>query len=138
MQAENNKSFHTISAKHVRLSIFTNGPRCLICFPGLGLNGESFVKALPGDFSWILIDYMDYETTEINDNISSDNRATILSVDSFFRSLMKIILLPILGYISEISTIYISILILALLVFLNQIFFRIPDEKKGNKNIFPI
>ena len=77
-------------------------------------------------------------TTEINDNISSDNRATILSVDSFFRSLMKIILLPILGYISEISTIYISILILALLVFLNQIFFRIPDEKKGNKNIFPI
>ena len=70
MQAENNKSFHTISAKHVRLSIYTNGPRCLICLPGLGLNGESFIKALPGDFSWILIDYMDYEKTEINDNFN--------------------------------------------------------------------
>ncbi len=77
-------------------------------------------------------------TTEINDNISSENRATILSADSFFRSLMKIILLPILGYISEISTIYVSIMILSVLILLNQIFFRIPEEKKGRKNNFPV
>lgn len=77
-------------------------------------------------------------TTEINDNISSDNRATILSADSFFRSLMKIILLPALGYISEISTIYTSILILAALTLLNQLFFRIPHEKKENKNNPPV
>ncbi len=70
-------------------------------------------------------------TTEINDNISSKSRATILSVNSFFRSVMKIILLPILGYISENSTIYISIMILAALLLLNQIFFRIPETKKN-------
>ncbi len=68
-------------------------------------------------------------TTEINENISSGNRATILSADSFIRSVMKIILLPLLGYISEISSVYTSILILAVLVLINQIFFRIPQKK---------
>ncbi len=67
-------------------------------------------------------------TTEINENISSNNRATILSAESFFRSMIKIILLPILGFITEISTIYTSILILATLIFFNQLFFQIQKK----------
>ncbi len=69
-------------------------------------------------------------TTEINDNITSENRATILSTDSFIRSVIKMILLPILGYITEISSMYTSILILAGLILISQLFFRIPETKK--------
>ncbi len=69
-------------------------------------------------------------TTEINDNISSENRATILSTDSFIRSVIKMILLPLLGYITEISSMYTSIMILAILILLNQVFFRIPETKE--------
>ncbi len=67
-------------------------------------------------------------TTEINDNITSENRATILSTDSFIRSVIKMILLPILGYITEISSMYTSILILAGLILISQLFFRIPEK----------
>ena len=69
-------------------------------------------------------------TTEINDNISSENRATVLSFDSFTRSVIKMILLPLLGYITEISSMYTSILILAGLLLLSQLAFRIPEIKK--------
>ncbi len=68
-------------------------------------------------------------TTEINENISSGNRATILSANSFFRSALKLVLLPVIGFITEISTIYVSILILSTILLLNQIFFNIPEKK---------
>ncbi|MEN8153694.1 MAG: MFS transporter [Acidobacteriota bacterium] len=72
-------------------------------------------------------------TTEINRQISSGNRATILSADSLFRSLLKLALLPLIGYLSEIFSIYFSIMILAILLLINQIFFQIPDGKNRKR-----
>lgn len=70
-------------------------------------------------------------TTEINRQISSEKRATILSADSLFRSFLKLALLPLIGYLSEIFSIYFSILILAILLLINQVFFQIPDGKNN-------
>jgi len=76
-------------------------------------------------------------TTEINDNITSGNRATILSTDSFIRSVVKMVLLPVLGFITEISSMYTSLLVLAALMAASQLFFRIPEPGRPRKQPYP-
>ena len=70
-------------------------------------------------------------TSEINDNITSRNRATILSAESFLKSVMSVILLPVIGLVTEAASIYTSLIILAVLMILNQILFGIPRSKEN-------
>ena len=71
--------------------------------------------------------------TELNTHISSAKRATILSTDSLFRSLFLLAFLPIIGHLSDSFSIYTAMLIIGILLFLNQIFFRIPRSPKNQK-----
>jgi MFS family permease len=71
--------------------------------------------------------------TELNTHISSAKRATILSTDSLFRALFLLAFLPIIGHLSDSFSIYTAMLIIGILLFVNQTFFRIPRSSK-NKN----
>lgn len=71
--------------------------------------------------------------TELNTHISSAKRATILSTDSLFRALFLLAFLPIIGSLSDSFSIYTAMLIIGILLFLNQIFFRIPLFPKGQE-----
>lgn len=69
--------------------------------------------------------------TELNTHISSAKRATILSTDSLFRALFLFAFLPIIGHLSDSFSIYTAMFIIGILLFLNQIFFRIPRSSKN-------
>lgn len=64
--------------------------------------------------------------TELNNHISQKNRATILSVDSLFRALFQLLLLPVIGYISDTYSIYIAVLVLCFFMAATQIWVAIP------------
>jgi len=64
--------------------------------------------------------------TELNYHISSEKRATILSIDSLIRALLLFAFLPVAGYISDTFSIYTVLLIIGGLLILNQILFPIP------------
>lgn len=68
--------------------------------------------------------------TELNKHISQKNRATILSADSLIRALFQLLLLPVIGYISDTFSIFVAILILSLVMSVNQILVSIPDSSK--------
>lgn len=71
--------------------------------------------------------------TELNTYISSAKRATILSTESLFRALFLLAFLPIIGHLSDSFSIYMAMLIIGILLFLNQIFFWIPRSPKNQK-----
>ena len=60
MQAEKPNSTYTMEGDQVRLEIYEHGPSYLVCLPGLGLTGDSFLPSMPDKYSWILVDYIDY------------------------------------------------------------------------------
>jgi MFS family permease len=71
--------------------------------------------------------------TELNTHISSAKRATILSTDSLFRALFLLVLLPVIGHLSDSFSIYTAMLIIGMLLLLNQIFFWIPPSPKDHE-----
>ena len=71
--------------------------------------------------------------TELNTHISSTKRATILSTDSLFRAVFLLAFLPIIGHLSDSFSIYTAMLIIGIILFMNQIFFRIPPSPTNLK-----
>ncbi len=70
--------------------------------------------------------------TQLNENISSGRRVTILSADSLFRSLFQLTFLPVVGLLSDNISIYAAILMISGILILNQILFFIPSENRQN------
>jgi len=63
-----------------------------------------------------------------HDNISSDNRATMGSILQLFESLGQLLVLPMIGYLTDLYSIYTSIMILAILILINGILFWVPKQ----------
>jgi MFS family permease len=57
--------------------------------------------------------------------VDSENRATMGSILELFKSVVKLILLPIVGYVADIFSIYQSILMLSIVLFFNGILFYV-------------
>ncbi|MHC4660907.1 MAG: MFS transporter [Planctomycetota bacterium] len=64
--------------------------------------------------------------TELNCHIPSSKRATILSIDALSKALLALLLLPVVGYLSDVFSIQVAMLILGGLLLINQLFFSIP------------
>lgn len=65
-----------------------------------------------------------------HDHVPSKNRATMGSILSLFQTGAQIIMLPLIGLVSDTWSIYTAILILTGLVVLISLFFRIPSVSK--------
>lgn len=63
-----------------------------------------------------------------HDNVSSDNRATMGSILELFESSGKLIILPVIGHLADWYSMSVAILIVAILVLLNGLFFWIPKK----------
>ncbi|TET35866.1 MAG: MFS transporter [Planctomycetota bacterium] len=64
--------------------------------------------------------------TELNCHIPSGKRATILSIDALSRALLALAFLPVIGYVSDVYSMYIAMLALGGVLVINQVLFSIP------------
>ncbi|NCU39848.1 hypothetical protein EOL99_03075 [Candidatus Falkowbacteria bacterium] len=67
--------------------------------------------------------------TLFHDNISSDKRATMGSILELFKSVNNLWFLPFIGYLADIYSIKIAILIIAIFLLLGGTFFLLKEEK---------
>jgi len=67
-------------------------------------------------------------TTELNENISSSNRATILSITALAKSVFLMLFLPVIGYISDNFSMTSAFIVIGLLALINGIVFKIDNK----------
>jgi len=71
------------------------------------------------------------ENSIFHDNVDSRKRATLGSELSLSKSLGKIIFLPIIGFVTDTYSMYFSIMIMAIIVLMNGLFFSLNKENKN-------
>jgi len=71
-------------------------------------------------------------TSELNESISSSNRATILSITALTKSLFLMLFLPVIGYISDNLFITDTFILIGIILLLGVILLRIFPENRIN------
>ena len=61
--------------------------------------------------------------------VSSKNRATMGSILQLFKSMGNLIILPIIGYVADFFSVYVSILFLAAIILINSVIFYIVKKE---------
>lgn len=69
-----------------------------------------------------------------HEQVKAENRATMGSILELFTSFNKLWFLPVIGYMADMFDMYAAILVIALIILLNAMFFKIKINKKENIN----